>query len=103
LNGAEIAQRKENTLTVSVVRGAPIKVSFFGGLSFGQVGEPELSEDGVLAVASLLDIGGLRSSVVQVRAESKDYRDLLALLQSGIPLSALLGAGKALYGSSSIH
>jgi hypothetical protein len=98
LEGAEIAQRKENTLSVTVVRGGPVKVSFFGGLSFGRVGEPEISEDGVVALASLLDIGGLKTSVVQVRAESKDYRDVIALLHGGISLSTLLAAGKALYG-----
>jgi hypothetical protein len=51
----------------------------------------------VLAVASLLDLAGTKASVVQMRAEVKDYRDVLALLNAGISLETLLAAGQALY------
>src|SRR5688572_5162412 len=95
---AEVAQRKDNTLTFSVYRDRPIKLSFFGGLTFGRVGEPAETNDGVLSVASLIDLGGTKASVVQVRAEAKDYRDVLALVKAGIPLSEMLAAGQALYG-----
>lgn len=93
----EVAQRKPNTLTFTLFREKPIKVSFFGGLSIGRTGEPELTVDGVAAVASLLDIGATKASVVQVRAEAKDYRDVLALLEAGVSLSDMLGAAGALY------
>jgi hypothetical protein len=93
----EVSQRKENTLSFSVFRGRPIRLSFFGGLSFGRVGEPELAKDCAVAVASLLDLAGTKASVVQVRAEAKDYRDVVALLKAGVPLSSLLAAGQALY------
>lgn len=33
-----------------------VKISFFGGLSFGRVGEPELTLDEVMLVASLEDL-----------------------------------------------
>jgi hypothetical protein len=94
----EVLQRKDNTLTFTVHRARPIKLSFFGGISFGRIGEPERTEDGVLAVASLLDLAGTKASVVQMRAEVKDYRDVLALLKAGLPLEKLLAAGRALYG-----
>ncbi|HEV8543298.1 MAG TPA: nucleotidyl transferase AbiEii/AbiGii toxin family protein [Verrucomicrobiae bacterium] len=92
-----VSQRKDNALTFTIHRGKPIKLSFFGGISFGRVGEPEKTEDGVLAVASLLDLAGTKASVVQMRAEVKDYRDVLALLNAGISLETLLAAGQALY------
>ena len=40
LGEAERLQSQENTLTVSVTRGAPVILSFFGGISFGRVGSP---------------------------------------------------------------
>jgi Nucleotidyl transferase AbiEii toxin, Type IV TA system len=97
---AQVAQRQENTLTFHTTRGHPVKLSFFGGLSLGRVGEPETTSDGVVAVASLLDIGGTKMATVQTRAEAKDYRDICGLLRAGLPLSQLLAAGQALYGES---
>ena len=94
---AEVLQRGPNTLTFTVQRARPIKLSFFGGLSFGRIGEPERTTDGILSVASLLDLAGTKAAVVQVRAEAKDYRDVLALMRAGVPLATLLAAGKALY------
>ena len=75
----------------------PVKLSFFGGLSLGRIGEPEKTMDGILRVASLLDLAGTKAGVVQVRAEAKDYRDVIALMRAGVPLATLLAAGKALY------
>src|SRR3954469_23466108 len=44
LGEAEPTQSSPNTLTVLLQRGgAPVKMSFFGGLSFGRVGEPEVA------------------------------------------------------------
>lgn len=95
--GAQILQNEKQTLTVVVNRGGRVKLSFFGGLQLGRVGEPEETEDGVMLVASLLDLAGLKAAVVQKRAESKDYLDMVALLQHGISLPAALGAAQALY------
>jgi hypothetical protein len=96
-SSGDVLQRAQNTLTFTVNRGRPIKLSFFGGLSVGRVGEPELTDDNVLAVASLLDLAGTKASVVQVRAEAKDYRDIVALLKAGVSLPTILAAGAALY------
>jgi hypothetical protein len=96
---AEVLQRAPNTLTLSVTRaGAPVKLSFFGGLSIGRVGEPERAADNGLAVASLLDLAATKMKVVQERAESRDYLDVFALLRHGIRLEESLGAAQALYG-----
>ncbi|PZR58481.1 MAG: hypothetical protein DLM50_03080 [Candidatus Meridianibacter frigidus] len=75
-----------------------VKLSFFGSIGFGRVGEPELTEDGVCMVASLLDLYATKLKVLLQRAESKDYRDMIALLQSGVSLEQGLAAAQALYG-----
>jgi hypothetical protein len=97
LNQAEPLQSAPNTLTVLVQRGAPVKVSFFGGLRLGRVGEPEETSDHVLLVASLLDLAATKVAVIQQRAEQRDYRDLTALLEAGVSLDAALAAAQALY------
>lgn len=53
-----------------------VKVSFFGAMNFGRVGHPDMTEDGVLAVASLDDLMATKVKVVLQRAEAKDYRDI---------------------------
>lgn len=100
LGEAELLQSKPNTLTVVVDRNGPVKVSFFGGLSLGRVGEPELTTDGICGVASLLDLAATKAAVVQQRAERRDYVDLASLLRAGITLPNALGAARALYGET---
>src|SRR5438034_8722944 len=79
LAGAKVLQNVSQTLTVRVDRGGTIKLSFFGGLPLGRVGEPEQTEDGTIVVASLLDLAGTKAAVITQRAEAKDYVDMLAL------------------------
>jgi Nucleotidyl transferase AbiEii toxin, Type IV TA system len=57
-----------------------VKVSFFGMIAFGRVGEPDFTEDGVLRVASFDDLMATKVKVVLQRAEAKDYRDVAAML-----------------------
>src|SRR5688572_651398 len=45
LDGGELIQSEPNTATFIVERGGAIKVSFFGGLTIGRVGEPERCDD----------------------------------------------------------
>ncbi|PAW76961.1 MAG: hypothetical protein B9S33_20460 [Pedosphaera sp. Tous-C6FEB] len=98
LAGSELLQVAPNTLTVRVTRPEPVKLSFFGALPIGRVGTPERTDDGVLQIASLLDLAGTKAVVVQQRSEAKDYLDLHHLLLNGVPLAAALGAAQALYG-----
>jgi len=77
--------------------GTDIKLSCFGGLTFGRVGQPESSVDNGLPIASLIDLAAQKVKVVQVRAEAKDYLDLDLLMRSGVSLEDSLGAACALY------
>lgn len=100
LSGAEVLDIQPNTLTVGLDRDGPVKVSFFGVPKLGRVKPVLRAEDIGLAVADLLDLGGTKVSVVQVRAEIKDYMDIDALISSGLGLPDMLAAGSSLYGQS---
>ena len=101
LRTAETLQESQDTRTVIIQRAdAPVKLSFFGGLTFGRVGEPEVTTDGVLRVASPLDLAGTEVKALLQRVEAKDYRDIVALLDHGVQLPDILGAGRALFGPS---
>jgi hypothetical protein len=96
LAGGETLRSEANTLTVSIAGEQPVAVSFFGGIRFGRVGEPDRAGSGPW-IASMLDLAATKMAVVQQRAEAKDYRDVFAILQSGITLEDALGAARALY------
>jgi hypothetical protein len=80
--------------------GLRVKVSFFGGIGFGRVGEPERTDDWVLVAASVGDLLATKLKVVLQRAEAKDYRDVASILRSGASLELGLGAALAMYGES---
>ena len=96
---AEVLQREPTALTISVNPPDPVKVSFFGNIGFGRVGGPDQTADGVLAVASLLDLFGTKLKVLLQRVAARDYLDLAAILRAGVPLQDGLGAAVALYGN----
>jgi hypothetical protein len=97
LQGAQLTQIEPQTLSANVERGGVVKVSFFGLPNFPQLAPRERVEPGV-HVASLLDLAGTKASVVQVRAEAKDYLDIDALITHGVDLPHALAAGRAIYG-----
>ena len=99
LETAERLQSRADTLTVSVDRGLPVAVSFFGGLRLGRVGTPDRATENGVRIASLLDLAGTKAAVLQQRAEAKDYLDLHAIIQAGIKLETALAAARALYGA----
>jgi hypothetical protein len=94
-----VVQDEKNSLTV-VTEPGNVRLSFFGGLGMGRVGMPTLTEDGVVLVASSLDLLGTKLKVVMQRAESKDYSDIAQLLGAGPSLIQGLGAARSLYGSA---
>lgn len=99
LKGAVIIEKAPNTLTMSIERDGPVKLSFFGVPKLKRLRPPLRAPDNHLQVASLLDLAGTKAAVVQKRAEAKDYIDIEALLSSGaLTLSDALAAGAALYG-----
>ncbi len=93
-SSAVVLQDEPESLTVLAPGG--VKVSFFGGLKVGRVGEPEASEDGVIVAASLEDLLAFKLKLVVQRVEAKDYLDVAAILRSGVPLGQGLAAAETL-------
>ena len=97
---AEITQRAPDTLTGIVDRDGVVRLSFFGLPEIKRLAPPHIARDNGIKVASLLDLAGMKASVVQVRAEVRDYLDIDALITSGsVDLPTALAAGKAIYGT----
>lgn len=99
LRDAQTIQEGPRTWTViATPSGAEgVKVSFFGGLRFGRVGEPIVTEGGELTLASLDDLMGHKLKVLLQRVEAKDYIDLAAMLDAGLAIERGLGAAIALF------
>jgi hypothetical protein len=101
LAGAAIIQQAPNTLGVILDRDGPVKLSFFGVPGLRRLRPPLIAAGNGLRVASLLDLAGTKASVVQQRAEAKDYIDIDAILTDGrIGLATALAAARAIYGPS---
>jgi len=99
LLGSQITRQEPNTLTCLVDRAGPVKVLFFGLPHLMRVRTPVVAEGIGIKVASLLDIAGTRASVVQQRAQAKDYIDIDALItQGGIDLPMQLAAARGVHG-----
>ena len=96
---AKTLQDEPDTLTVVAEKdGAPVKLSFFGGIDFGRVGEP-LRPPGRPPVASRIDLLATKLATVTQRIEARDYLDVAALLESGLTIDEGVAALLALYGS----
>ena len=95
-------QDQGNTWVVLVPDGDSekdhVKISFFGTIAFGRVGEPDFTDDGVLQVASFDDLMATKVKVVLQRAEAKDYRDVAAMVKAGVSLSRGLASARLLFG-----
>ena len=98
LIGAEASQSQANTLTLIVDRSGPVKVSFFGGLKLNRIEDPEPVSGKAIRVASLVDVAATKMVTIQQRAQAKDYLDIVALAEAGVPLSRALAAAVAVYG-----
>jgi len=93
---AKTLQQAKDTL---VVLASGVKLSFFGGMRFGRVGDPHLTTDGVAEVASLEDLMAHKLKVILQRAEKKDYEDIAAMLRAGHSLSRGLAAARLFFGA----
>lgn len=101
LAAAQTLDAAADTLTVSMVPAGqddPVKLSFFGGIDFGRVDTPSQSRDGVLWVASLLDLMATKLKVLHDRVSAKDYIDLAALIEHGVSLARGMAAARVMYG-----
>lgn len=99
-----VLQEQPDTLSVLAPCGDDdhehVKLSFFGGIGFGRVGNPDVSADGVLQVASLDDLMASKLKVPLQRVEAKDYRDVAAMVSANVSLARGLAAARQLYGGT---
>jgi len=101
LRNAEVIQDRPDTLSVlAPIREGSVKISFFGRIDIGRSGIPECTSDGVVEVASLLDLLATKLKVMQQRIEAKDYFDVAAILRTGIRLEEGLASATAMYYTS---
>ena len=99
LEQAEVLQDSPNTWTLLIQqKEGYVKISFFGGLTFGRIGEPELTIDNVLQVASLDDLMVMKLKVILQRIEAKDYRDIAKMIKAGISIKKGLAGARAMFG-----
>lgn len=97
LDAAQVLHRAPNTLDCSVPFSAgDVKLSFFGGIGFGRVSDPDVADNGI-EIAGLLDLLAIKLKVLLQRVEPKDYVDIDVLLRSGLSLSDGLAAAAALF------
>jgi len=80
---AELVQMEENTLTCRVERGGAVLVSYFGGRKLGLADSPLYADSNNLRIASMRDVLATKLNTIQKRAETKDYIDIAAGLESG--------------------
>lgn len=101
LDGATVTKREPNSFSCLVDRGGVVKLSFFGLPGIPRLLPPLIAPDNGLRIASLLDLAGMKASVVQMRAEAKDYLDIDAMLTDGrIDLPMALASARAIYGAA---
>jgi hypothetical protein len=99
MRNAATIQESKNTLVVSApTPSGAVRVSFFGGLDLGRMGEPRQTRDTKLLVASMDDLLATKLKAILDRAEVKDYQDISALLSAGVSLEKALGAFAKMYG-----
>lgn len=100
LKSATTLQQSPDTYTTlaSDPAKAEVKISFFGLPGFGRIGQPEQTDDGVMRIASADDLLATKLKTILQRAESKDYRDIAALLRGGTNLATGLAGARVLFG-----
>lgn len=95
LRETEVTQDHGNTF--EVITASAVKISFFGGLDFGRIGEPQATSDGVLAVASLTDLMATKLKVILQRSAAKDYQDIAAMIRAGVRVDVALAAAEQMF------
>jgi len=98
VNHAAILQDTPDTLVVLAdVPSGSVKVSFFGGISFGRINDPLETSDGKLLVASLEGLLATKLKAILDRAEAKDYIDIAGMISAGTALPVGLSAFKKMF------
>ena len=88
----------DNANTYVYITPSHVKFEFHSGITFGRLGEPLITEDGVLQIASLDDLMATKLKTILQRAQKKDYEDIAAMLRCGVSLEKGLGGAAALFG-----
>jgi hypothetical protein len=98
MRDAAVVQEAENTLVVNArMPAGPVQVSFFGGMKIGRLNEPVQTRGHGILLASLEDLLATKLKAILDRAETKDYRDIAAMLAAGVSLERALGAFAKMY------
>lgn len=96
-------QDLENTQTFEIAHPetdkGTVKISFFGTIDFGRVGEPRLTDDGVLLVASPSDLFAVKLKEIIHRPTTNAYIDIVRLIKNDESLVQALGAASVLFGT----
>lgn len=96
LAAGDVVQDAPDTLTVIVNN---VKVSLFG-VGVSVLSAPDETDDGVLLVASQVDLLAHKLKVILQRSDAKDYIDIAALLAAGVPLDTGLAGARSLFGAT---
>ena len=100
LGTAKLLQRDPGTFVVAApIADGEVRLSFFGGISFGRVGYPRALPNRP-AIASPLDLLATKLKVIHERVEAKDYLDIEVLLRAGLSLNQGISAARALFGDA---
>jgi hypothetical protein len=100
LKDSQVLQESPNSyiaLTIPPAGTEPVKLSFFGNIGFGRVGTPELSDDGVILVASIRDLMATKLKALFDRVELKDYLDIAEMIQASVSLTDGICDARALF------
>jgi len=100
LSGAVVLQESANSYVFMATppgEKTPVKLSFFAEISYGRIGSPDLSADGVLLAASVRDLMATKLKVLFNRVEPKDYIDIAAMIAGGVSLADGARDAMALY------
>jgi hypothetical protein len=107
LRHSTLLQDQPQTLSflVSAVsaRQNQVKVSFFGMIDHGRVGDPRWTDDEVLQVASLDDLMATKLKTILQRIEAKDYRDVAAMVKARVSVAKGLAGASRMYGSANFQ
>ncbi len=95
-DGTVLVRRPDTLVVAAPVGGGELRLSFFGGVGFGRVGEPE-QPPGKFPIASPLDLLATKLKVLVQRVEARDYLDVEVLLRSGFTLNQGISAAQALF------
>lgn len=106
LRHSTLLQDQPQTLSflASAVSGAQnqVKVSFFGTIDHGRVGDPRWTDDEIVQVASLDDLMATKLKTMLQRIEA-NYRDVAAMLKAGVNLAKGLASAARMYGTANFQ